>query len=338
MSEDQFQPKPPTDSQVLLRVENLKVYFPVTEGIVLKKTIGSNKAVDGVTFEVNRGETFGLVGESGSGKSTTALAALRMQDVTEGRIVLDGEDITHLSAQQMRPIRQRMQMVYQDPFSSLNPRMRVSEIIGEPLQIHGFAGTRKELNARVDELMDLVGLRRDMGARYPHEFSGGQRQRIGIARALALEPDLIICDEAVSALDVSIQAQVINLFMELQERLGLTYLFIAHDLSVVRHISDRIAVMYLGRIVEVATKNDLFTSPQHPYTKALLAAVPVANPELEASRPQQIIAGEVPSVRNPPKGCTFHPRCPLAQQRCREQAPQLKPHGSSALVSCHLVD
>lgn len=325
-------------SETILRVADLKVHFPVTEGIIVKKTVGSNKAVDGVTFDVRRGETFGLVGESGSGKSTTALAVLRMQAVTAGKIILDAKDITHLSPSEMRPIRRRMQMVYQDPYSSLNPRMKVSEIIGEPLKIHGIDGTKREFNSKVDELMDLVGLRREMRDRYPHEFSGGQRQRIGIARALALEPDLLICDEAVSALDVSIQAQVINLFMELQERLGLTYLFIAHDLSVVRHISDRIAVMYLGRIVEVATKDELFANPKHPYTKALLAAVPVPNPELEATRPQQIISGEVPSVRNPPKGCTFHPRCPLAQEQCRKTPPQLKAHGEHSAVSCHLLD
>ena len=327
--------RPGIKSDVLLKVSGLKVHFPIIEGVIFQKSIGSNKAVDGVSFEIKRGETFGLVGESGCGKSTTALAILRMQEISEGSIILDGVDITNLSQNEMRPIRRRMQMVYQDPFGSLNPRMKVNNIIGEPLKVHGLAGSKKQYQSRVVELMDLVGLSPDMGERYPHEFSGGQRQRIGIARALALEPDLLICDEPVSALDVSIQAQVINLFMELQERLGLTYLFIAHDLSVVRHISDRIGVMYLGRIVEVASKDELFTNPRHPYTQALLAAVPVPDPELEASRPQQLILGEVPSVRNPPSGCHFHPRCPKARSICKETAPKLLPNDAAGLVSCH---
>jgi oligopeptide transport system ATP-binding protein len=322
-----------TDS-TLLAVEDLKVHFPVTAGL-LKRTVGWVQAVDGVSFELRRGETFSLVGESGCGKSTTALAVLRMQPVTAGRIVFDGEDITQHTPSRMRPIRRKMQMVYQDPFGSLNPRMRVRDIIGEPLVVHGLAGDRRRYRARIAELMDLVGLLPDMADRYPHEFSGGQRQRIGIARALALDPSLLICDEPVSALDVSIQAQVVNLLMDLQERLGLTYLFIAHDLSVVRHISDRVGVMYLGRIVEVADRDTLFERPRHPYTQALLDAVPVPNPEIEATRPQQIITGEVPSVRNPPPGCRFHPRCPQAMPECRTQVPTLVQRGGAG-VACHL--
>ena len=321
----------------IVTVENLKVHFPITDGI-LQRTVGSVPAVDGVSFDLKRGETFSLVGESGCGKSTTALAVLRMQPVTSGRIIFEGVDITHYSAAKMRPIRRGMQMVYQDPFESLNPRMKVGDIIGEPLRVHGFADDRKTYRTRINELMDLVGLHADMASRYPHEFSGGQRQRIGIARALALDPDLIICDEPVSALDVSIQAQVVNLLMDLQDRLGLTYLFIAHDLSVVRHISNRIAVMYLGRIVEIASRDELFSSPKHPYTQALLDAVPVPNPEVEAQRPHRLIVGEVPSLRNPPGGCAFHPRCPNAIPRCREYAPELTNLATNGdtEVACHL--
>jgi oligopeptide transport system ATP-binding protein len=318
----------------LLSVEDLKVHFPVTAGL-LKRTVGWVQAVDGVSFELQRGETFSLVGESGCGKSTTALAVLRMQPVSAGRIVFDGDDITDFTPAQMRVIRRKMQMVYQDPFGSLNPRMKVRDIVGEPLVVHGLARDRRRHRARIAELMDLVGLLPDMADRYPHEFSGGQRQRIGIARALALDPSLLICDEPVSALDVSIQAQVVNLLMDLQDRLGLTYLFIAHDLSVVRHISDRVAVMYLGRIVEIADRDTLFASPQHPYTQALLNAVPVPDPEIEAQRPQQLIVGEVPSVRNPPPGCRFHPRCPRAMDVCRQVVPVLSARGASQ-VACHL--
>ncbi|MYE11328.1 MAG: ATP-binding cassette domain-containing protein [Gammaproteobacteria bacterium] len=321
----------------LLRVEGLKVHFPVTEGVVVQKRVGSVKAVDGVSFALRRGETFGLVGESGCGKSTTALAVLRMLEPTAGRVVFEGQDLTRLGRAQMRPFRRRMQMVYQDPFGSLNPRMKVRDIVGEPLVVHGLATDRSAYRARVDGLMDLVGLLPDMADRYPHEFSGGQRQRIGIARALALEPSLLICDEPVSALDVSIQAQVVNLLMDLQERLGLTYLFIAHDLSVVRHISDRIGVMYLGRIVEIASRDALFAEPRHPYTQALLAAVPLPDPAREAARPHELIAGEVPSVRNPPAGCGFHPRCPEAMERCRERRPELA-RRSRSVVACHLYD
>ena len=322
-----------SDSNIL-EVKDLQVHFPVTEGL-LKRQVGSIAAVNGVSFHIKRGETFSLVGESGCGKSTTALSVLKMQSVLGGQIIFDGEDITHHSPAQMRGIRRKMQMVYQDPFGSLNPRMKVGSIIGEPLRVHGMAGDKAQYHARIKSLMKTVGLLEDMAERYPHEFSGGQRQRICIARALALDPKLIICDEPVSALDVSIQAQVVNLLMDLQERLGLTYLFIAHDLSVVRHISNRVAVMYLGKIVEEADRDTLFKSPKHPYTKALLAAVPEADPEVEAQRAEQLIIGEIPSLRSPPHGCTFHTRCAEAMPICKQKAPDCRTDGASSLV-CHL--
>jgi oligopeptide transport system ATP-binding protein len=289
-----------------------------------------------VSFALRRGDTLGLVGESGCGKSTTGLAVLRMLEPTAGRILFEGEDITTHDKDRMRPIRRRMQMVYQDPYGSLNPRMKVRDIVGEPLEVHGLAGDAAAYRERVDRLIALVGLLPDMADRYPHEFSGGQRQRIGIARALALEPSLVICDEPVSALDVSIQAQVVNLFMELQERLGLTYIFIAHDLAVVRHISDRIAVMYLGRIVEIAHRDELYKRPLHPYTEALLAAIPVADPEVEARRPRAIVKGEVPSAVRPPSGCRFHPRCLKAMEQCKTVDPALADLGGGRVVACHL--
>ena len=320
----------------VLAVQDLKVHFPVTTGIIAKRLVGTVKAVDGVSFTVRRGETLGLVGESGCGKSTTGLAVLRMLDITSGKVEFEGEDISGYDRARMRPIRRRMQMVYQDPFGSLNPRMKVSQIVGEPLEVHGMAGDRAAYEARVASLLDMVGLLPDMADRYPHEFSGGQRQRIGIARALALEPSLIICDEPVSALDVSIQAQVVNLFQELQERLGLTYIFIAHDLAVVRHISHRIAVMYLGRIVEIATRDQLYKDPLHPYTQALLAAVPIADPEIEAQRGQQIIMGEIPSALRPPPGCRFHTRCPKAMEVCKSVDPPMKEMADGRAVACHL--
>ena len=324
-------------SEPLLRVNDLKVHFPLTQGMFLQRQIGSVKAVDGVSFELARGETLGLVGESGCGKTTTGLAVLRMLAPSAGSIVFEGEDITSHNAARMRPIRRRMQMVYQDPYGSLNPRMKVRDIVGEPLVVHGLAQDKAKYAKRTAELLEMVGLLPDMADRYPHEFSGGQRQRIGIARALALDPSLLVCDEPVSALDVSIQAQVVNLFMDLQQRLSLTYLFIAHDLSVVRHISQRIAVMYLGRIVEIASRDELYRDPLHPYTKALLAAVPIPDPVLEAERPQQVIAGEVPSVLNPPRGCRFHPRCPVAEARCAVEEPQLRTSPSGRSTACHLV-
>jgi oligopeptide transport system ATP-binding protein len=320
----------------LLRVDDLKVHFPVMRGVVLKKQVGTVHAVDGVSFSLDRGETLGLVGESGCGKSTTGLAVLRMQAATAGRIEFEGQDITHHDKAQMRPIRQRLQMVYQDPYGSLNPRMKVNDIIGEPLVVHGQASDRAAFDARIADLMRTVGLLPDMADRYPHEFSGGQRQRIGIARALALEPSLIICDEPVSALDVSIQAQVVNVLQELQDRLGLAYLFIAHDLSVVRHLSHRVAVMYLGRIVEVAPRDALYKEPLHPYTQALMSAVPVADPVVERARKRVVVQGEVPSAMRPPPGCRFHTRCPQAMDRCRSEVPPLADLGQGRAVACHL--
>ncbi|GGC60717.1 ABC transporter ATP-binding protein [Chelatococcus reniformis] len=323
-------------AEPLLRVDDLKVHFPIEGGMLLRKQVGSIRAVDGVSLTVNRGETLGLVGESGCGKSTTGLAIMRMLTPTGGRIAFEGQDITAYDKAQMRPLRRRMQMVYQDPYGSLNPRMKVRDLIGEPLVVHGLASDRRAYEDKIASLMRTVGLLPAMADRYPHEFSGGQRQRIGIARALALEPSLIICDEPVSALDVSIQAQVVNVFVDLQQRLGLAYVFIAHDLAVVRHVSDRIAVMYLGRIVEIAKRDTLYRSPQHPYTQALLAAVPVADPVVEASRSRAIVSGEVPSATKPPPGCAFHTRCPHAFARCRTELPALRDLGDGQAVACHL--
>ena len=320
----------------ILRVEDLEVHFPLMKGVVIQRQVATVKAVDGISFAMRRGDTLGLVGESGCGKSTTGLAILRMLEPTAGRIVFEGQDITTHDKERMRPIRRRMQMVYQDPYGSLNPRMKVRDIIGEPLEVHGLANDAAAYRERVEKLIAMVGLLPDMAERYPHEFSGGQRQRIGIARALALEPSLVICDEPVSALDVSIQAQVVNLFMALQERLELTYVFIAHDLAVVRHICDRIAVMYLGCIVEIARRDDLYKAPLHPYTEALLAAIPVADPEVEARRPRVIVKGEVPSALRPPSGCRFHPRCPKAMDKCKTVDPALVDLGSGRSVACHL--
>jgi oligopeptide transport system ATP-binding protein len=296
------------------------------------------KAVDGVSFTIRRGETLGLVGESGSGKSTTGLAVLRMLTPTAGRIVFEGQDIAPHRGAELLDVRRRMQMVYQDPYGSLNPRMTIRSIVGEPLAVHGLDADRKATREKIAALIASVGLLPDMADRYPHEFSGGQRQRIGIARALALEPSLLIADEPVSALDVSIQAQVINLFMDLQERLGLTYLFIAHDLAVVRHISTRIAVMYLGRLVEIADRDELYQNPLHPYTEALMAAVPVADPEVEAKRPRTVISGEVPSALRPPPGCAFHTRCPRVMARCKTEQPLLREAAPGRAVACHLHD
>jgi oligopeptide transport system ATP-binding protein len=325
-------------AEPLLRVDDLKVHFPVPGKGLLRKHSAVVHAVDGVSLTLARGETLGLVGESGCGKSTTGLAVMRMLTPTAGRIEFEGIDITAYDKKRMRPLRQRMQMVYQDPYGSLNPRMKVRDIIGEPLIVHNRANDRAVYQDKIASLMRTVGLLPEMADRYPHEFSGGQRQRIGIARALALEPSLIVCDEPVSALDVSIQAQVVNVFVELQQRLNLSYLFIAHDLAVVRHVSDRIAVMYLGRIVEIASRDALYKSPQHPYTQALLAAVPVADPVIEAARRRTVLTGEVPSATNPPPGCRFHTRCPYAFARCSVEDPVLKDLGGGQAAACHLLD
>lgn len=324
-----------TQNEILLEVRNLKKYFPVRRG-VLRRVVAHVKAVDGISFFIRQGETLGLVGESGCGKTTAGRTILRLIDPTDGSILFrnDGNivDIAKLSNRALKPLRRQMQIIFQDPYSSLNPRMTIGDIIGEPLVVHGV-GTAAEREARVKELLEAVGLNPQYMKRYPHEFSGGQRQRIGIARALALGPKLIICDEPVSALDVSIQAQVINLLEDLQKEFGLTYLFIAHDLSVVRHISDRVAVMYLGKIVEMAETEELFRNPRHPYTEALLSAVPVPDPDYQRER--IILKGDVPSPVNPPSGCYFHPRCPYAQPICKEQEPAFVDIGGEHFASCH---
>ncbi len=324
-------------TQTLIRVEDLRVYFPITKGIIFQRHVGDVKAVDGLAFEIKRGETLGLVGESGCGKSTTGRAILQLYRPTSGRVYFEDVDLTALKGEALRRMRRRMQMIFQDPYASLNPRMTVGGIVGEPLEVHGIA-KGKEKQERVQELLRVVGLNPYFVNRYPHEFSGGQRQRIGIARALALNPDFIVCDEPISALDVSIQAQIINLLEDLQDQFGLTYLFIAHDLSVVRHISDRVAVMYLGKIVELADRVELYENPLHPYTQALLSAVPIPDPDVEAKRQRIILEGDVPSPTNPPRGCRFHTRCPLAMDVCREDPePEFKDAGGGHYVACHLV-
>jgi oligopeptide transport system ATP-binding protein len=323
------------DEKSLVQVEGLEIHFPVYKGI-MRRQVGAVKAVDGLNFEIYRGETLGLVGESGCGKSTVGRAILRLYRPTNGHVNFDGRDIAGFSSSEMRNIRPRMQMIFQDPQSSLNPRMTVGSIVGEPLDEHGI-GSKKEKKQRVEELLDAVGLNSEYVNRYPHEFSGGQRQRIGIARALALKPDFIVCDEPIAALDVSIQAQVVNLLEDLQEQLGLTYLFISHDLAMVRHIADRVAVMYLGKIVELASVANLFNTPQHPYTRALLSAVPIPNPAIEAKREHIILRGDVPDPANPPKGCVFSTRCAIAESRCFEIEPKWRDLGSNQYVACHLA-
>jgi peptide/nickel transport system ATP-binding protein/oligopeptide transport system ATP-binding protein len=320
----------------LLEVRDLKKHFPIHQG-VFSRVAGHVYAVDGVSFQIKRGETLGLVGESGCGKSTVGRTLLKLLEPTGGRIVVDGEDITDLDRTQMLPYRRRMQMIYQDPYASLNPRMSAGEIVGEPLIIHDVTPDRTERREQVAALFERVGLRPELVDSYPHEFSGGQRQRIGIARALALNPELIIGDEPVSALDVSIQAQIINLLMELQDELGLSYLFVAHDLAVVEHISDRVAVMYLGRIVEITDKTSLFETPLHPYTEALLSAVPIPRASAR-NRNRVILTGDVPSPINPPSGCHFHTRCPYAMARCSQEAPALREVMPDHWASCHLHD
>ena len=322
----------------LVELQHLKVWFPIKSGIVLDRHVGDIKAVDGVSLEIRRGETLGLVGESGCGKSTVGRTILRLYKPTEGRIIFDGQDITRLGQGELRPLRRRMQMVFQDPFASLNPRHSVGRIVGEPLRTHGLAG-RRGAAARVRELLGIVGLPADAASRYPHEFSGGQRQRIGLARSLALNPDFVVADEPVSALDVSIQAQIINLLENLQDEFDLTYIFIAHDLAVVRHISDRIAVMYLGIIVEVSPAEELYANPLHPYTISLLSAVPIPDPDVGAARETIILAGDLPSPANPPPACRFHTRCPYVQPtRCTTEVPELRKLGQGHLVACHWAE
>src|SRR2546425_1819502 len=319
----------------LLVVEDVKKYFPVTRGIILQKEIASVKAVDGVSFTLNEGETLGIVGESGCGKSTLARCVMRLLDPTGGRIVFRGRDITHLSRNDMRPIRREMMMVFQDPFASLNGRKRVGFIVAEALEVHKI-GTAAETKKRVQELLEVVGLNPEHYNRFPHEFSGGQRQRIGVARALAINPKLIVCDEPVSALDVSVQAQILNLLEDLQQDFGLTYIFIAHDLNVVRHISDRVLVMYLGKVVELAQKTELYEQPKHPYTGALLSAVPIADPERGRARQPIVLEGDVPSPLNPPSACNFHPRCPRFREgHCDVEDPPLYSFGDGHVAACH---
>ncbi len=317
----------------LLSVRDLRKHFAVRGGI-LARTVQRVRAVDGVTLDIAPGETLGLVGESGCGKSTTGRCIMRLIEPSSGEIWFQGKDVTHFEGEELRALRRDMQIVFQDPFASLNPRHTVRGIIGEALIIHGLAKGRRELDERVVDLLETVGMQADHLSRFPHEFSGGQRQRIGIARALAVQPKLIVCDEPVSALDVSIQAQVINLLEDLQEKLGLTYLFIAHDLSVVEHISNRVAVMYLGRVVEIAPARELYDNPRHPYTEALLSAVPIPDPKVKRTR--IVLQGDVPNPIAPPPGCHFHPRCPIAEARCRTEAPELRQGKAGHWVSCHL--
>jgi len=325
------------EKPILVQVRALKKYFPIYEGVILQRHVNDVKAVDGVSFDVYRGETLGLVGETGCGKTTVGRTLLRLYEPTEGQILFDGVDLATLQESSLRHIRRRMQMIFQDPYASLNPRMTVGSIISAPLDVHSSA-RGKEKRDRVQELLKIVGLNPDFVNRYPHEFSGGQRQRIGIARALALSPDLVICDEPISSLDVSIQAQVVNLLEELQDRLGLTYIFIAHDLSMVRDISDRMAVMYLGKIVELADRNEIYLKPLHPYTQALMSAVPVPDPDVTKKRKRIILMGDIPSPVNPPIGCNFNTRCSVATDRCYVEEPPYEELVPGHFVACHYAD
>ena len=323
-------------NNTLVRVENLVKHFPITQGIIVQRQVGAVKAVDGITFDIKQGETLGLVGESGCGKSTTGRAILQLHTPTSGKVYFNDQELTTASEITLRKLRRDMQIIFQDPYASLNPRMTIGDIIGEPLDVHKI-GTPKERRERVQELLNLVRLNPFFIKRYPHEFSGGQRQRIGVARALALNPHFIVCDEPISALDVSVQAQVVNLLEELQEKFDLTYLFIAHDLSMVRHISDRIAVMYLGKLVELADRDDLFENKMHPYAIALLSAVPIPDPIKERQRKRIILEGDVPSPAKPPSGCRFHTRCPIAEEICKVEDPPFEEKKPGHWAACHLV-
>ena len=328
---------PDPSAENLLEVQGLKMHFPISEGFFFNKSVSLVKAVDGINFSIKRGETLGLVGESGCGKTTTGRCILQLEKATEGKIVFEGQDLTQLDSSELSPLRQKIQVIFQDPYSSLNPRLKIGDTISEPMKVHNIQPDPKLRNKRVAELLNICGLPSVMADRYPHEMSGGQRQRVGIARALSLNPEFIICDEAVSALDVSIQAQVINLLEDLREEFNLTYLFIAHDLSVVRHLCQKVAVMYLGKIVEMADCDELYDNPQHPYTKALLNAVPVPDPEVEKNREHNIMTGEVPSPINPPSGCVFHPRCSLAVESCKSDIPVLEDKRAGHFVACTQV-
>ncbi|HIM26009.1 MAG TPA: ATP-binding cassette domain-containing protein [Rhodospirillales bacterium] len=331
------QASPAKLGEVLVDVRNLKMYFPITEGVMISRVVAQVKAVDGLSFHINKGETLGLVGESGCGKTTIGRCILQLENVTEGEIFYEGQDLTKLTQKEMSPVREKIQVIFQDPFSSLNPRMKIGDIIGEPIKVHGIIADKGEREKRVQELLSLCGLNPKFADRYPHEMSGGQRQRVGVARALALNPEFIICDEAVSALDVSIQAQVINLLEELRDEFELTYLFISHDLSVIRHICHRVAVMYLGHMVELAECDELYDNPLHPYTRALLAAVPIPDPTIEANRAHEVVKGEVPSPINPPSGCVFHPRCSLAVDSCSKDVPEFREIKPGHWVACSEV-
>jgi oligopeptide transport system ATP-binding protein len=325
------------DKKLLVQVRNLKKYFPITSGTIIQKQVGAVKAVDDVSFDIIEGETLGLVGETGCGKTTVGRTMLRLYEPTSGSILFKGADLTKLQENELRRTRRHMQMIFQDPYASLNPRMTVGSILSAPLDVHKF-GNREQKYERVQDLLRLVGLNPDFVNRYPHEFSGGQRQRIGIARALAMNPDLVVCDEPISSLDVSIQAQVVNLLEELQDKLGLTYLFIAHDLSMVRHISDRMAVMYLGKIVELADRNEIYLHPLHPYTQALMSAVPVPDPDIVKTRRRIILQGDIPSPANPPVGCNFNTRCPVAKEICFKEEPEYREVKSNHWAACHFVE